>query len=216
MGLQRQSGTDVLTVAPIKTIAGGEPSVSGEGALAIGVRGSTEAQATDSIAVGNNVTVTNQRSVAIGRNVSAQNDNQVVIGTYLSSGSDKPDTNARGINATVIGQGNEEYGPDFGGYANVMVGDNNTIGDGTNPGSTGWNTLIGHSNTIQDSISQGIVVGADNTVGGDDGIVIGVGGTAASGEFVVSFGGNQMKLDSSGNLTINGSLTENGDASTTL
>ena len=205
----------MLTVAPVQTLAGGEPEVGATDALAIGVSGSSAANGENTFVIGNDVTASEQRTFAAGYNTTAQRQNQVVIGTYSSGASAKPETNARGDMAVVIGQGNEEYGPDFGGYANILIGDRNSVGTSGQGAAAGWNTVVGHYNTVEAGLFQTVAIGAEHTIAGSNGFAIGYSATAGADEFVVGFDGNVMKVDSNGNLTLSGSLTENGDPSTT-
>ena len=173
-----------------------EGSATGGATFAIG-KGTTSANGTGALAIGNNAQAKDSGALAIGPNSThttiANSNNSIAIGVNLRSTGQKAigigaDTTVNGSGAIAIGNN------DSGRMANQGVNGNGAIGVGSNLTANGNNAIAVGTEAQAKAISA-VAVGADTQATGVEAVAIGK-GAASTASKALAFGqGAQAKAD---------------------
>ena len=234
---------EAMAVTAVGT-GGGTVAIVGDtaGNIAIAGKGEASANRTNSIAIGNNVTmpsiggyIDSGENVAIGANLRLRTTDSVVLGynNDVHSGPNDRGSNVIGTNNTLVNSGissvigNSNRVHSVGKFYNGMImGDRNVAGKEGNTGDSGvqifgfennlpdggYATIIGDRNTVNGSSGQFFQKPYNLMIFGQDNKVNGGGGKALG--FVL---GSSNTLSSSNALTVgNGNTVTNAASAVTV
>ena len=186
----------------------------GHNSIAMG-REAKATDATQAIAIGD-ATSAESNAVVVGVDATAHSENQVILGNDAEG----QEAAARGV---AIGRNSEVRG-DAGvaiGLLTVGAEQSVAIGDQADTANNELSVAIGRQSSVEEpgatavgwdttvTGNGGVAIGRESTAGGD-GVALGNGADAGSNEGVINIGGVPvMEMDSSGNVSIAGELTEN-------
>ncbi len=189
-----------------------EGTATGGATFAIG-NGSTSANGTGALAIGNNAQAKDSGALAIGPNsthiTAANSNNSIAIGVNLQATGQKAigigaDTNVNGISAIAIGNNDSTR------MANQGVSGDGAIGVGSNLAASGNNAIAVGTEAQAKAISA-VAVGANTQATGLEAVAIGKGATSTASK-ALAFGTN-AEAAGVGAIAIGKSTQATGEAS---